>query len=97
MECSNCGPYRHNTSGCPDSRDEESSVASSGYSPWVPPFEFRVTSVFYSKGHKVFDMRGWGFLTGAGGGMGINPDESAKLQDEMGARIAALMNKDAGL
>lgn len=33
MECSNCGSYRHNTSSCPDFKDDEPSVASAGYMP----------------------------------------------------------------
>ena len=72
------------------------SVASAGYSPWVPPFHFDTVAVFDSKGHRVCDMRGWGFLTG-GGACNLPEDEAAKIQDAMGEKIAALMNKDARL
>jgi hypothetical protein len=76
--------------------EEEPSPASSGYSPWVPPFHFDTVAIFDSKGHRVCDMRGWGFLTG-GGSLNLPEDEAAKIQDAMGEKIAALMNKDAGL
>ena len=72
-------------------------MTAKNYYPWVPPFKFVCTSVFDNNGHKVFDMRGWGFLTGTGAGMGIDPDIAGEIQDSMGQKIAALMNKDAGL
>lgn len=62
--------------------------------PWTPPFSYDVTSVFDSRGHKVCDMRGWGFLTGTGGGLGLDEETAMKIQDLMGERIAALLNRD---
>lgn len=64
--------------------------------PWIPPFRFEVTSVFDSKGHRVCDLRGWGFLTG-GGACNLPEDEASKIQDKMGEQIAALLNGAAGL
>lgn len=64
--------------------------------PWIPPFRFEITSVFDSKGHRVCDLRGWGFLTG-GGACNLPEDEASKIQDKMGEQIAALLNGAAGL
>jgi hypothetical protein len=74
---------------------EELAVPAACYSPYTPPFHFEVTSIFDSKGHRVFDVRGWGFLTG-GNSLNLPEDEAAKIQDAIGERVAALMNKDAG-
>lgn len=71
---------------------------SNDYSPWIPPFKFGVISVFDSKGHKVFEMRGWGFLTGEGfGGLKLEMNEAESIQERVGNLIATAMNKDAGL
>jgi hypothetical protein len=63
--------------------------------PYTPPFRYERLgpAIFDDKGHKVCDMRGWGFLTGTGGGLGLDEDEAAKIQDAMGQKIADLLNQ----
>lgn len=76
-------------------RQDEREKVEFDCSPWVPPFRFEVTSVFDSKGHRVCDMRGWGFLTGKGCGLGLDGDTAAKIQDQMGETIANLLTAAA--
>lgn len=67
------------------------------YLPWSPPFHHECGCIFDSQQRKVLDVRGWGFLTGQGiGGKGLDHDVAAKVQDDLGKRIAALMNRDSG-
>lgn len=41
----------------------------------------------------VLDVRGWGYLTGRGGGaLGLGEDEAMKLQDAFGDMVAAALN-----
>lgn len=37
MECSNCGSYRHNSSSCPDFRDEETGI-NEAFEKWWPDY-----------------------------------------------------------
>lgn len=38
--------------------------------------------------HKICDMRGWGHLTGKGGGLGLSFEEAAPIQDARGELMA---------
>ena len=40
----------------------------------------------------VLDVRGWGYLTGRGGALGLDEDEAAKIQDAFGDKVAAALN-----
>ena len=46
-------------------------------------------------GSNVLEMRGWGFLTGKGGGLGLDPDDAAEIQDELGELLVEFMNAKA--
>lgn len=46
-------------------------------------------------GNRIFDMRGWGHLTG-GGGLNLSYEEAAKLQDDLAKKIIETMNKEGG-
>lgn len=44
----------------------------------------------------ICDMRGWGYLTGHGhGALAMSDEDAWKAQDEMGSRIARLLNEAA--
>ena len=48
-----------------------------------------------SKGQRMLDMRGWGYLTGKGSeALGMDEDAAAKIQDDIGKRTAELLNAD---
>lgn len=40
----------------------------------------------------VLSVRGWGHLTGKGGGLGINPEAAAKIQDNFGKWVVETLN-----
>jgi hypothetical protein len=40
----------------------------------------------------VLDVRGWGWLTGRGGGLAMNEDEAAKVQDQFEEWVVAALN-----
>ncbi len=45
-------------------------------------------------GNKLFDIRGWGYLTGKGSeALGMDEDKAAEIQDNIGKHIVELMNK----
>lgn len=104
MNTTSCVPCDHykkdfNTEPCKSCKDhdkQEQSKTPMNFSPWVPPFNFYETSVFDSKGHRVCDLRGWGFLTGSGA-CNLPEAEAAKIQDKMGESIVDLLNAGAGL
>ena len=67
------------------------------YAPWTPPFLYNRAGQWIEdiRGRRILDMRGWGFLTGRGGGLAMDEDEAAKIQDTIGEHVAVLMNRDA--
>lgn len=60
--------------------------------PWQVGYNFMDVGCVNAKigGHaKLFDVRGWGYLTGNGhGGLGMNPDHAFEVQ-KANARLAA--------
>lgn len=104
MNTTSCIPCDHykkdfNTEPCKSCKDhdkQEQRKALVDFTPWTPPFKFEITSIFDSKGHRVCDLRGWGFLTG-GGACNLPDEEASKIQDAMGDKIALMMNVGAGL
>ena len=72
--------------------------AAHGYAPWTPPFLYNRDGQWIEdiRGHRILDMRGWGYLTGKGSqALGLDEDEAAKIQDGIGEHVAELMNQDA--
>lgn len=68
-----------------------------GYAPWQPPFRYNMDGQWIedSKGERMLDMRGWGYLTGKGlEALGMDEDAAAKIQDSIGKRTADLLNAD---
>ena len=52
--------------------------------------------IFDSQDRIILEVRGWGYLTGSGsGGLGLNPESAANLQDSFGAQVAELLNAEA--
>jgi hypothetical protein len=91
--CASCGTEKESIGrGCNACKP---SVGYASYNPWTPPFRYERLgpSIFDNQGHKVLDLRGWGFLTG-GGSLNLPEDEAAKIQDAIGEKITALMNED---
>lgn len=71
--------------------------AVTGYAPWQPPFSYNMDGQWIedSKGNRMLDMRGWGYLTGKGSeALGMDEDDAAKIQDAIGQRTAELLNAD---
>ena len=68
------------------------------YDPFKPPFRYDSMGVciFDSDNNLILDLRGWGYLTGGGGGLGYDSEKAALIQDNIGKRIAEIMTKDAG-
>lgn len=64
------------------------------YAPWEPPFYYDASGqwIHDSNGHRMLDLRGWGFLTGF---HRIHAKTATEIQDRLGERIAELLNKDA--
>lgn len=79
------------------SQNDQPSDPLTGYAPWTPPFLYNRGGQWIEdiRGHQILDMRGWGFLTGCGGGLGMDENEAAKIQDTIGEHVAVLMNRDA--
>jgi hypothetical protein len=72
-------------------------AAASGYAPWQPPFRYNMDGQWIedSKGQRMLDIRGWGYLTGKGSeALGMDEDAAAKIQDAIGKRTADLLNAD---
>lgn len=71
--------------------------AATCYAPWQPPFRYNMDGQWIedSKGQRMLDMRGWGYLTGEGSeALGMDEDAAAKIQDKIGRRTAELLNAD---
>jgi len=66
------------------------------YHPFTPPFRYEPLGpcIFDDKGHKVFDVRGWGFLTGKAS-LDLSGIEAEKIQNKIAKRVVELMNADA--
>lgn len=61
---------------------------------YKPPFKLYGQKIYDSQSNPVCDIRGWGYLTGKGhGGLGINENHAAKLQDHIGEMIAEAITK----
>lgn len=93
--CDKCNSHDHTTEECSGGM---STAAFAGYAPFETPFRFEPLgpAVFDHFGHRVLDLRGWGFLTGKGtGAKGLPEETAANIQNGIGSRLAALMNKDA--
>jgi hypothetical protein len=72
-------------------------LSTSCYAPWQPPFRYNMDGQWIedSKGHRMLDMRGWGYLTGKGSeALGMDVDAAAKIQDNIGKRTVELLNAD---
>jgi hypothetical protein len=67
------------------------------YTPFKSPFKYDKMGNYIcdNDGNMVFDMRGWGYLTGTGG-LNCSPEKATKIQDRIGERVAKLMSEDAG-
>jgi hypothetical protein len=65
------------------------------YEPYKPPFKYNLDGQWIedSAGNKLFDIRGWGFLTG-NGGLRMNPKDAALVQDSIADHVVKLMNND---
>ncbi len=44
---------------------------------------------------KLFDVRGWGYLTGKGGGLGLSDEDAVKVQRANGTLVQELWNNAA--
>ena len=76
----------------------KSPAAMACYAPFKPPFKYDCMGqcIFDDEGQLISDMRGWGYLTGTGGGLGYDSEKAANIQDKIGERIAQIMTEDAG-
>lgn len=69
------------------------------FPPWQAPFRYNDAGQWIedAKGERLLDVRGWGHLTGKGStALGLDDQTAARLQDNLGRRVAELMNADAG-
>ena len=41
---------------------------------------------------QILDIRGWGYLTGRGGGLGINQDDAERVQDDFEKWVVNALN-----
>jgi hypothetical protein len=67
----------------------------SGYWPWTPPFRYNACGQWIedSKGQRLLDMRGWGYLTGNGSeALGMEENAAAEIQDRIGRGVTDMMN-----
>ena len=74
-----------------------SNTPKNAYEPWKPPFRYNPDTQWIedSNGQRLLEIRGWGYLTGRGhGGLGMDGDKAASIQDAIGQRVAELMNVD---
>jgi hypothetical protein len=65
--------------------------------PFNPPFKYDEMgqSVYDRDSNLIINLRGWGFLTGAGEqALGMQYDEAAKIQDLIGRHLVKLMNSN---
>ena len=73
-------------------------AAAACYAPWKPPFRYERfgTQIVDSRDNRIVDVRGWGYLTGKGGGLGMSEDQAEKIQDRIGEQVAAALNASCG-
>lgn len=59
-----------------------------------PPFSYDEfgSAIVDRDGHKMLDVRGWGYLTGRGGGRALHDATAEKIQDAIGRKTAELLN-----
>ena len=72
-------------------------MGSALYGPWKAPFHYNEEGciIFDAGGHRVLDLRGWGYLTGQGcGALKLDQDTACAVQDRVGKRVVELLNKD---
>ena len=65
------------------------------WAPWQPPFRYNRDGQWIedSKGRRMLDIRGWGYLTGNGpDALGMDEDEAARIQDSIGKLTADRLN-----
>ena len=97
--CDDCGYNGGHSPHCKRLKRTVSKSASVPcYAPFKPPFKYDCMGqcIFDDEGQLILDMRGWGFLTGTGGGLGYDSEKAASIQDKIGERIAQIMTEDAG-
>lgn len=75
----------------------KSPAAMAGYAPFKPPFKYDTDGLCIrdSDNNFILDVRGWGYLTGTGGGLGYSSEKAASIQDKIGERVAQIMTEDA--
>lgn len=59
------------------------------------PWRYEHGYIWSADGSVVAEMRGWGHLTGTGGGRALPEAEAAEIQDRIGAELAAAWNRRA--
>ena len=67
------------------------------YEPWKPPFQYNadIAAIEDATGNRVLDVRGWGYLTGKGSqALGLDEESAINIQNNIGIRVAQLMNND---
>lgn len=64
------------------------------YQPWSPPFWYDEmgSKIMDSLNRMVLDVRGWGFLTGTGGGLAMSHEKASDIQHRLGHHVVMLMN-----
>ena len=66
------------------------SAPASPFAPFVPPFKYDGHEyIADSKGNKVLDIRGWGYLTAV---CKLTEEQAIEVQDHIGHAVAAAMN-----
>ena len=60
---------------------------------WKPPFRYdkRGSWITDANGVRVLDLRGWGYLTGRGGALGLDYDVASAIQDQLGVWLASVL------
>ena len=83
---------------------EAKQPASAGCHPTTCPLPSQLKGPFYGVGTgKIFihtkcgdttvlDVRGWGYLTGRGGGIAMSEDDAVKVQDQFEEWVIAALN-----
>lgn len=102
--CTECGGWRDHlpqSNDCPNWRSELSEQPPPNLPPqFKPPFFGSNMGKIFCKTQcgdtTVLDVRGWGYLTGTGGGLGMGEDEATKIQDQFEAWVCAALNAYVG-
>lgn len=70
------------------------------FAPFKPPFHYDSDGgrICDSNNELMVDLRGWGYLTGKGtGGLGMDNESAASIQDRIGIHITNLLNVSVGI